>query len=31
MEPGLRIETIVREYGAAGLVRDQAMAARVGS
>jgi hypothetical protein len=31
MEPGLRIETIMREYGAAGLVRDQAMAARVGS
>ncbi|AMN42280.1 FAD-dependent monooxygenase [Rhodoplanes sp. Z2-YC6860] len=31
IEPGLRSETIMREYGAAGLVRDQAMAARVGS
>jgi 2-polyprenyl-6-methoxyphenol hydroxylase-like FAD-dependent oxidoreductase len=29
MKPELRIETIMREYGAAGLVRDQAMAARV--
>jgi 2-polyprenyl-6-methoxyphenol hydroxylase-like FAD-dependent oxidoreductase len=27
-EPRLRIETVMREYGAAGLVRDEAMAAR---
>ena len=27
-EPGLRMETIMREYGAAGLVRDQPIAAR---
>ena len=31
MEPGLRSETIMREYGAAGLVDEQAMAARVGN
>ncbi len=30
MDLSLRIETILREYGAAGLVRDQAMAARIG-
>jgi 2-polyprenyl-6-methoxyphenol hydroxylase-like FAD-dependent oxidoreductase len=28
VEPGPRIETIMREYGAAGLVRDQPIAAR---
>ena len=27
-KPSLRVETIMREYGAAGLVRDQPIAAR---